>query len=107
MATPGAVNTAHQGETSFDPFNLTGQLFMKGRRENTVLQLIGGMNAITGVKSKEFDCGQNFEVPDHTTLPERLEGGVAPAFEAVQRSQAKNVVEPILNSISTSCSSRQ
>lgn len=78
MATTGAVNGGHAGETSFDPRNLTGQLFMKGKRENTTLMLIGGMQAIRGVKSKEFDCGQNFEVPDHTVLPERLEGQVGP-----------------------------
>ena len=44
MSTTGAMITGHAGETSFDPRNLTGQLFMKGKRENTFLQLIGGMN---------------------------------------------------------------
>ena len=50
MFTTGAMITGHAGETSFDPHNLTGQLFMKGRRENTFLQLIDGMNAISGAK---------------------------------------------------------
>ena len=95
MSTTGAMITGHAGETSFDPCNLTGQLFMKGKRENTTLMLVGGMQAIRSVKSKEFDCGQNFEVPDHTVLSERLEGALAPTHTSVARSQSKNVVEVI------------
>jgi hypothetical protein len=74
MATPGAIIAGHAGETSDDPNNLTGQLFMKGERENTTLMLIGGLNAISGSSSYEFECGQDFSVPDHTVLPDRLEG---------------------------------
>lgn len=77
MSTSGAMILGHTGETSFDPNNLTGQIFMRGKRENTFLQLIGGLNGIVGIHSRDFDCGQEYEVPDHRTLPERVEGGLA------------------------------
>lgn len=68
MTSPGSIASSHIGNTSIDPRNLTGQLFMKGKRENTTLMLVDGTNASRGINSKEFDCGQTFEVPDHTVL---------------------------------------
>jgi hypothetical protein len=89
----GAVQSGHVGITSDDPNNLTGQLFMKGERENTTLQLVGGINAITPVSSVEFTCGQDFAVPDHTVEYDRLEGQIAPAHTNIRRQPTKNVLE--------------
>jgi len=72
MALTAPVVSGHVGITSDDPNNLTGQLFMKGERENTTLMLVGGLNSIQGQSSVEFTCGQDFAVPDHTTLPGRI-----------------------------------
>lgn len=100
------TNAIHSGETSFDPNNLTGQLFMKGKRENTFLQMIGGMGSIVGIKSKEFDCGQDYEIPDHRTLPDRLEGGLAPAFAGVERTPSKNILEVLHETIAATYTQR-
>lgn len=82
----GAVQAGHVGITSDDPNNLTGQLFMRGERENTTLMLVGGMAGIQPVSSVEFTCGQDFSVPDHTVAYDRLEGVLVAAFTSVDNS---------------------
>ncbi len=92
MAITAPVVSGHVGITSDDPNNLTGQLFMRGERENTTLMLVGGLNSIRGQSSIEFTCGQDFTVPDHTVQYDRLEGEVAPAHTNIERQPTRNVI---------------
>lgn len=92
MAITAPVVSGHTGITSDDPNNLTGQLFMKGERENTTLMLVGGLNSIQGQSSVEFTCGQDFSVPDHTAVYDRLEGETAQAHASVKRHSTNDVI---------------
>lgn len=79
--------------TSFDLPNYLGELFRKGQRPNTTLQLIGGVGGATGYSSWEFPVGQEYEVPAHNSSAARVEGADAPAHAGVTRSAITNVTQ--------------
>ena len=84
---------------TYDLPNFIGELFEKGQRPNTFLQLIGGVNAYRPVRSTEFAVGQQYQVPAHNTDRSRLEGADAPDHDGVQRSQITNVTQIVQESV--------
>lgn len=79
--------------TTFNSPNFIGQLFMKGQRPNTTLQLIGGLTGYQTTKAVEFSTGQQYEVGDHRAQNGRTEGATAPDADTVARTQGTNVVQ--------------
>lgn len=79
--------------TTFDLPNYIGELFQKGQRPNTTLQLIGGIRSWTPYQSWEFPVGQQYEVAAHASSTARLEGATAPDATGIVRSQITNVTQ--------------
>lgn len=79
--------------TTYNLPNFVGQLFMRGNRPNTTLQLLGGVTGYRTTTSTEFACGVDYDVPDHATQGGRVEGAPAPAAGHTTREQARNVVQ--------------
>lgn len=79
--------------STFNSPNFIGQLFMRGARPNTTLQLVGGITGYQTTTSTEFSTSQNFDVGDHKTDSSRKEGAPAPDASSVTRDQASNVVQ--------------
>ena len=79
--------------TTFDLPNFIGSLFVKGKRENAMLQLVGGINGYTAIPSTEFAVGQQYAIPTTDINRARLEGAVAPDSNGVARSQFNNVTQ--------------
>ena len=84
---------AHTYITTYDLPNYIGELFQKGQRPNTTLQLIGGIGAWRPISSWEFPVGQQYEVPAHAADRSKLEGADAPDHAGVTRSQITNVTQ--------------
>lgn len=85
--------------TTFDLPNYVGNLFLKGSRPNTILQIIGAVQGERGIggyetiTSTEFEIGVTYSIPDHKTQPAVLEGAQAPDSTGLQRAQSTNVVQ--------------
>lgn len=79
--------------TTFDLPNYIGELFQKGQRPNTTLQLLGGTSGWTPYASWEFPVGQQYEVAAHASSTARLEGANAPDATGIVRSQITNVTQ--------------
>jgi hypothetical protein len=79
--------------TSYDLPNYLGELFRKGDRPNTTLQLIGGTGGARAFRSWEFPVGQEYSIPDHAASRARLEGADAPDHAGVVRSPVTNVTQ--------------
>ena len=78
---------------SYDLPQYIGELFQKGRRPNTTLQLIGGIGSWRPYQSWEFPVGQEYEVASHVASTARLEGADAPAHAGIVRSPITNVTQ--------------
>lgn len=78
---------------TFSSPNFMGQLFMKGNRPNTTLQLLGGITGYQTTTSTEFPVGQEYEVGDHKTQKAPVEGANAPDATNTAREQSSNVVQ--------------
>lgn len=78
---------------TFNSPNFIGQLFMRGNRTNTTLQLLGGITGYRTTTSTEFTTGQDYETPDHKSIIARREGQPAPDATNTSRSQGTNVVQ--------------
>lgn len=86
--------------TTFELANFVGELFEKGSRPNTFLQLIGGTTgADVSLASTEFPVGQHYSVPSHTTDRARREGQDAPDATGVTRSQVTNVTQIVQEAV--------
>ena len=79
--------------TTFSSPNFIGQLFMKGNRPNTTLQLLGGTTGYQTTTSTEFAVGVEYEIGDHKTQKAPLEGATAPDASNTAREQSSNVVQ--------------
>lgn len=90
---------AHSKTTTFDLPNFVGELFQKGQRPNTLLQLIGGVNPDVLYAATEFPIGQQYQVPSHTSDRSRVEGADAPDHTGVVRSQITNVTQIVQESV--------
>lgn len=82
-----------QPSNTYNTPNFIGQLFMRGNRPNTTLQLLGGITGYQTTKSTEFTTGQTYAIGDHATQVGRLEGAVAPDATSTTREQGSNVVQ--------------
>ena len=78
---------------SYNLPNYIGELFQKGQRPNTTLQLLGDIGSWRPYASWEFPVGQQYEVADHTSSTARLEGADAPAATGIVRSPITNVTQ--------------
>jgi hypothetical protein len=84
---------ANTNWVSFDLPNYIGELFQKGRRPNTTLQLIGGIGSWRPFPSWEFPVGQEYEVASHASSTAALEGATAPEHAGIVRSPITNVTQ--------------
>lgn len=90
---------AHSNIDTFNLPNYVGELFQKGQRPNTFLQMIGGVNPDILYASTEFPVGQQYQVPAHNTDRSRVEGAPAPDHAGVVRSQATNVTQIVQEAV--------
>jgi hypothetical protein len=79
--------------TSYALPNYLGELFQKGQRPNTTLQMIGGVGGARAFRSWEFPVGQEYNVAAHAASRARLEGADAPAHDGVVRAPITNVTQ--------------
>lgn len=78
---------------SYELANYVGDLFLKGKRINATLQLMGGIGGYQEVASTEFAIGQDYSIAAHASQPAVLEGANAPDATGIVRAQATNVVQ--------------
>lgn len=91
---------ADSNTTTFDLPNFVGELYQKGQRPNSFLQLIGGVQGPrVEYASTEFPVGQDYTVPAHNEDRSRVEGANAPDHAGVTRAQVTNVTQIVQESV--------